>query len=164
AGLPADFQINGPEPVDGNPFASLDFSQYFNAEGQVGRLASITGPQTLDTAGWLPASQELPYSIGFENAAGSGGFVNEVQVVTELDSQLDPRSFTFGDIKIGNITIDVPEGRSSFETEIDFTATHGFVLRVSALLDLFQEPARASWLIQAIDPLTGEVLQDTTRG
>src|SRR5690606_33576643 len=45
-----------------------------------------------------------------------------------------------------------------------FTATRGFVLRISAVLDLYQQPARASWLIQAIDPLTGEVLQDTTRG
>src|SRR5690606_35174805 len=137
---------------------------YFNAEGQVGRLASITGPQTLDTGGWLPASQELPYSIGFENAAGSGAWVNEVQIVTELDPQLDGRSFTFGDIKIGDISIDVPDGRTSFQTEIDFTATRGFVLRISAVLALYQQPARASWLIQAIEPLTGEVLQDTTRG
>ena len=32
------------------------------------------------------------------------------------------------------------------------------------MLDLFQSPARASWVLQAIDPLTGEVLQDATRG
>ena len=164
AGLPADFQINGPEPVDGDEFAALDFSRYFQGEANVGRLASITGPQTLDTGGWLPAGTALPYSIGFENAAGSARFVNEVRVTTELDPSLDPRSFTFGDIKIGDITIDVPEGRSNFSTEIDFTRTRGFVLRVSAVVDLFQSPARASWLIQAIDPLTGEVLEDATRG
>jgi hypothetical protein len=35
---------------------------------------------------------------------------------------------------------------------------------VSAGIDLFQEPAQATWLIQAIDPLTGEVLQDSSRG
>jgi len=74
------------------------------------------------------------------------------------------RSFRLGDIKIGDITIDVPDGRTSFDAEIDFTATRGFILRVSAVLDLFQQPASASWLIQAIDPLTGEVLQDATRG
>src|SRR5690606_28564675 len=46
----------------------------------------------------------------------------------------------------------------------DFTATRGFLLRVSAGIDLYQEVPAATWLIQAIDPLTGEVLQDTTRG
>ena len=164
AGLPADFQITGPEPVDGDPFAALDFSNAFRSEGEVGRLASITGPSTLDTAGWLPGAAALPYSVGFENAEGSGGYVNEIRVTTALDPMLDPRSFTFGDIKIGDITIDVPDGRTNFQAQIDFTATRGFVLRVSAVLDLFQQPAAASWLIQAIDPLTGEVLEDTTRG
>src|SRR5690606_18159466 len=93
AGLPADFY--GLDVFNTDPFAALDFSRYFQPEGAVGRLASITGPQTLDTAGWLPAKEELPYSIGFENAAGAGGTVNEIQIVTELDSELDPRSFEF---------------------------------------------------------------------
>ena len=106
--------------------------------GRSGRLASITGPQTLETAGWLPGQAELPYSIGFENAAGSGKYVNEIRIVTQLDPDLDPRSFQLGDIKIGDITIDVPEGRSNFQGEIDFTATRGFILRVSAVVDLFQ--------------------------
>src|SRR5690606_33136288 len=164
AGLPADFQINGPEPVDGDPLAQLDFSRFFTSGGAGGRLASITGPQTMDTLGWLPASAELPYSIGFENSAGSSRYTNEIRIVTQLDPQLDARSFTFGDIRIGDITIDVPDGRTSFQAEYDFVRTRGFILRVSAVLDLYQQPASASWLIQAIDPVTGEVLQDTTRG
>src|SRR5690606_2083970 len=164
SGLPADFQIHGLDVFNTDPFAALDFSRFFQSEGQVNRLASITGPQTLDTGGWLPAQEELPYSVGFENAAGAGGYVNEIQIVTELDEQLDPRSFELGDIKIGDISIDVPDGRTSFQAEIDFIATRGFILRVSAVLDLYQEPARVSWLSQAIDPTTGEVLEDTTRG
>src|SRR3546814_1989888 len=113
----------------------------------------------MDTLGWLPAAAELPYSNGFENAAGSSRYTNEIRIVTQLDPDLDARSFTFGDIRIGDITIDVPDGRSSFQAEYDFVATRGFILRVSAVLDLFQEPASASWLIQAIDPVTGEVLR-----
>src|SRR3546814_6488196 len=34
AGLPADFQINGPEPVDGDPLAQLDFSRFFGTGGR----------------------------------------------------------------------------------------------------------------------------------
>src|SRR3546814_17250447 len=85
-------------------------------------------------------------------------------MVTQLGPDLDARSCTFGDIRIGDITIDVPDGRSSFQAEYDFVATRGFILRVSAVLDLFQEPASASWLIQAIDPVTGDVRPDATRG
>ena len=69
-----------------------------------------------------------------------------------------------GQFKIGDITIDVPEGRSLFQGEYDFTADRGFILRVSAGVDLFQNPDQATWLLQAIDPLTGEVLRDSTRG
>src|SRR3546814_8102992 len=117
AGLPADFQINGPGPVDGDPLAALDFSRYAETGGNVGRLASITGPQTMDTLGWLPAQAALPYAIGFENAAGSARYTNEIRIVTQLDPDLDPRSFTFGDIRIGDISIDVPDGKTSLQAE-----------------------------------------------
>src|SRR3546814_6749747 len=95
AGLPADFQINGPEPVDGDPLAQLDFSRFFGTGGTTGRLASITGPQTMDTLGWLPAAAELPYSIGFENAAGSSRYTNEIRIVPQPDPDQEERSFTF---------------------------------------------------------------------
>src|SRR3546814_14155513 len=40
AGLPADFQINGPEPVDGDPLAALDFSRYAATGGtEIGRAS-----------------------------------------------------------------------------------------------------------------------------
>ncbi len=164
AGLPTDFQINGPEPVDGDEFAQLDFTNLLEGNVGTGRLASITGPQTFDTDGWLPVGQTLPYTINFANDPASGRYINEVRVVTQLDPDLDARSFQLGDIKVGDITIDVPDGRSLFQGEFDFIASRGFLLRVSAGLDLFQEVPAATWLIQAIDPLTGEVLQDTTRG
>ncbi len=165
AGLPADFQISGPaQPVGGEDFAALNFSKYFQGEGVTGRLASLTGPQTFDTQGWLPVAKALPYSIGFQNAEDASRCINEIRVVTQLDPDLDARSFQLGDIKIGDITIDVPDGRSLFQGDYDFAATRGFILRVSAGIDLYQEPAQATWMIQAIDPLTGEVLQDTSRG
>ncbi|MBL8533517.1 MAG: putative Ig domain-containing protein, partial [Betaproteobacteria bacterium] len=164
-GLPLEFQINGPEPVDGNEFAALDFSRYLSGSaGGTGRLASITGPQTYDTEGWLPVGQALPYTVSFANSSAASSYVNEVRIVTALDPDVDARTFELGDITVGDITIDVPEGRSLFQGEYDFAATRGFILRVSAGIDLYQETPSATWLIQAIDPLTGELLQDTTRG
>src|SRR5262249_21746493 len=46
--------------------------------------------------------------------------------------------------------------------DFDFTRTNGFILRVSAGIDLVQK--EATWLLQAIDPLTGEIIQDPTKG
>src|SRR5262249_53920654 len=52
--------------------------------------------------------------------------------------------------------------RTSFQGDFDFTQSKGFVLRVSAGLDI---PTKTvSWLVQAIDPATGEVIQDPTKG
>ncbi len=164
AGIPPEFQINGPEEVGGDAFVTLDFGKILKGSSGEGRLASITGPQTFDTAGWLPIDQALPYTINFENSASASRYVNELQIVTQLDADLDPYTFQLGDITIGDITIDVPEGRWSFQQDFDFTYTKGFVLRVSAGIDTYQNPAGVSWVLQAIDPLTGELLQDATRG
>ncbi|MCU0915393.1 MAG: tandem-95 repeat protein [Planctomycetes bacterium] len=162
AGLPADFQINGPVPVDGSEFQSLNFDELFEAQGGLDRLASITGPQTWDTAGWLPVLQDLPYAINFQNPSESSRYLNDIQVVTKLDADLDGRTFKLGDLKIGDITVHIPQGRSTFQGDFDFSQVRGFILRVSAGVDLYSNTA--TWVLQAIDPLTGEVLQDPTRG
>ncbi len=88
AGLPIDFQINGPPAVDGGGLEDLNLTALL--DGEAGdRLASITGPLTIDTAGWLPAGQALPYTIAMENAENASTYVSEIQVVAELDSDLD---------------------------------------------------------------------------
>ena len=165
AGLPVDFQINGPQPVGGDAFQSLDFTELLAGQPSTQSLASITGPQTFDTAGWLPASERLPYAIRFENDEAAGRHVNEIQVISPIDEDLDGFSFELGDIRLGNIELDLPSGRSLYQGEFDFTESNGFILRVSAGIDLFQsEQPVANWLFQAIDPLTGELLTDATRG
>src|SRR5262249_25054453 len=54
AGLPVDFQINGPAAIGGALFEALDFSGFFDEAGGGNSAASITGPQTFDSNGWLP--------------------------------------------------------------------------------------------------------------
>ncbi|MEM9586008.1 MAG: CARDB domain-containing protein, partial [Planctomycetota bacterium] len=161
AGLPADFQINGPAPVDRDEFAGLDLTQFLDPDAVAG-LASMTGPQTVDTQGWLPLGQRLPYSVNFVNAPDASRHVQEVRVVTQLDEDLDIYSFRLGDLKIGKIDVNIPNDRALFQGEFDFSETEGFNLRISAGVD--QSSREATWLIQAIDPLTGELLQDETRG
>ena len=165
AGIPPEFQINGPETVGGDEFETLDFSKYLRGSASEGRLASITGPQTCETER-LAAAGAGPALHGEASRTASRRRVTSTRSTWSANSTpISTRwSFKLGDIRIGDITIDIPDGRWSYQGDFDFTHTRGFVLRVSAGIDLYQNPAGVSWVLQAIDPLTGEVLQDATRG
>jgi hypothetical protein len=63
---------------------------------------------------------------------------------------------------LGDINVQISDGRSSFQGDFDFRTSKGFILRVSGGLDPLSNTA--TWLLQAIDPLTGEVIQDPSRG
>lgn len=161
-GLPADFQISGVEPEAGEQFANLDLSSYLDDDASASGLAALLGPFTGETGGYLPAGAELPYSVQFQNDPQSAAYVNEVRVVTALDPDLDAHSFRLGDIQIGRIGVHIPSDRGLFQGDFDFVASLGFTLRVSAGIDLSR--GEATWLLQAIDPVTGELLRDRTRG
>ncbi|MGM0485754.1 MAG: putative Ig domain-containing protein [Planctomycetota bacterium] len=163
AGIPAEFQINGPPPASGDDSIDpLNLTSLLNDQGITDQAASITGPATMDTAGMLPVGQTLPYTINFENPSEAATATNEIQVITELDDNLDLRSFRLGDLQIGDIHIHIPSSQALFQGDFDFTEALGFVVRVSGGIDLSSRTA--TWLIQAIDPLTGEVNQDPNIG
>lgn len=110
AGLPAGFQIGGVGGGGGGEAAPLDFSAYF--EGAAGTaLASITGPLTVDTGGFVPTAQPLPYTVGFQNDPDASTQPGEIRIVTQLDDDLDARSLRLGDMRIGDISVHVPAGR-----------------------------------------------------
>ena len=88
--------------------------------------------------------------------------VGQVRIVSQLDPNLDPRSFRLGDLQIGDLQVHIPNTVGSFQGDFDFTQTKGFILRVSAGIDLQSDTI--TWLLQAIDPATGEVVQDPTQG
>ena len=52
----------------------------------------------------------------------------------------------------------VPGGVGAFQSDFDFTKSKGFILRVSAGIDINSNTL--SWVLDAIDPLTGEVVTD----
>ena len=128
----------------------------------IDQLTSLVGPITTETNGFLPAGQTLPFTIHFHNAADAAQHVGEVRVTQQIDEGLDLNTFALGDLQVGQIRVHIPAGRATFQGDFDFTQTQGFVLRVSAGVDL--DSRMATWLLQAIDPLTGEILQATDRG
>lgn len=137
--LSADFQLNGPSPRDeGSDVNPLDLTDYLQADATAG-LASMEGPQTVDSQGWLPLSERLPYTVHFANAADATRAMQEVRIVTSLDQEADIFSFRLGDVKVGKINVHIPSGRALFQGDFDFSETEGFVLRVMPESTNFRE-------------------------
>ncbi len=124
--------------------------------------ATIIGPLGQGPTQFLPIGQALPYTIQFASPPNASSTAGEVRVVTQLDDDLDPRSLRLGSLQIGDMQVNVPSGLGSFEGEFDFVRSKGFILRVSAGIDVHSNIV--TWLFQAIDPETGEVIQDPTKG
>jgi len=151
-------------PVSG---LALNLSQYLQQTAQqsadANALVSVRGPQAVtgsDGNSYVPADVALPYTVSFANPAEAG--VGQLRLVSEIDADLDIRTLRLGDLKLGDINIHLPVDRTNFQGDFDFTGSKGFILRVSAGIDA--STRIATWLLQAIDPDTGEVLQDNVRG
>ncbi|HWY88731.1 MAG TPA: pre-peptidase C-terminal domain-containing protein, partial [Gemmataceae bacterium] len=157
-----------PEPDTTNPqnanfinVSAPNFAPFFTGTGRSGQ-ASINGPLGFGAQQFVPLGQPLPYTIQFQNAPAASSTVGQVRIVSRLDPNLDPRTLRLGDIKLGDVTVHVPSGVGSFQEDIDLTSSKGFILRVSGGIDINSDTM--TWLLQAIDPLTGEVITDPGKG
>ncbi|MAE65735.1 MAG: hypothetical protein CMJ18_15810, partial [Phycisphaeraceae bacterium] len=147
----------------GAPIAPVSFASFLEGDAAgTGGLAMLVGPFGFGGEQYLPVEQPLPYSVYFENASSAGSAAGEIRIVVPLDDDLDPRRFRLGDMRIGDIEINLPESRGAFSGQFDFAQQLGFVIRVTAGLDIPTNTAQ--WLIQYIDPNTGEVVQDPALG
>ena len=162
ADLPPSFQITSVQDVNGQPVIPLDLDQYLTNAGQDAGLASMTGPFTAETSGTIPAGQPLPFTVNFQNDPEATTSPGEIRITTQLDPGLDPRSFRLGDIQIGDIDIHIPSNMALFQGDFDFTSSNGFIVRVSAGVDL--QTGIATWLIEAINPVTGLVITNPAVG
>ncbi|MBN8491307.1 MAG: tandem-95 repeat protein, partial [Burkholderiales bacterium] len=154
----------GLNPASASANADLQQLELEALLGQAGSnlaQATITGPAGYGSADFLPADLPLPYTVEFQNPS-TGSTVHEVRIVQQLDPAFSLYSFRLGDMRLGGVNINIPEGRATYQGDIDLRNSRGYVLRISAGVD--PNTSIASWVLQAIDPETGEVLQDATRG
>jgi len=141
---------------------AANFEQFFDETGLLSGQANIIGPIGFGDDQFVPANTPLPYTITFENAATAESHVGEVRIVQQLDPDLDPTTFRLGGMRLGDIEIGIPQGRPFFSGDFDLIDQKGFVLRVAAGVDPFSNTA--TWLLQAIDPTTGQVTTDPDLG
>ena len=126
------------------------------------------GPQLL-----LPVGLALPYLTTFKNPLGASSAVGDLQIVQKLDRasdvnanladfNVDVRSFRLSDVQLGDILLDLPNDRGSFTGEFDFSNDRGFVLQVTAGVDI--RSGIATWHFRAIDKETGLLVNDPALG
>jgi YD repeat-containing protein len=149
-----------PEDPNFVPVQPPNFSPFFTGASTAGQ-AQMVGPYGYGSEDYVPVDQPLPYTILFTNPS-STSTVGQIRIVSQLDPNVDPRSFRLGDLQIGDLQVHIPNTVGSFQGDFDFTRSKGFILRVSAGIDIHS--GTITWLLQAIDPTTGEVEQGPTRG
>ena len=122
----------------------------------------ILGPEGFGDERWIPATDTFAYKIRFENASDAAAPAQEVIVTQQLDADLDWRSFRVDDFGFGDQIVQL-DGKSAFYSQrLDFTDTRGFLLDVSATVDL--ATGIVTWKLTTIDPETGEIPEDAQLG
>ena len=140
--IPADYAIDGITPDNNQNFFPLNLDQFYANAGAFAGAASVQGPFTLDTNGFVPVGQPLPFTVTFQNDPSAAGYTHQIRITVPLDSSVDQQTFQLGDIQIGNITVHIPAGHSLYQGDFDFTESNGFILRALARRHRFEQPRR----------------------
>src|SRR5207302_3342972 len=111
SGIPADYQIRGVIPDSENAFFPLNLDQYYQSAGAHSGSASMVGPYTVESGGFVPAAEPLPFTVNFQNDPAGTTYANEIHVVVGLDPNLDAHSFRPGDLKVGDVTVHIRQER-----------------------------------------------------
>jgi hypothetical protein len=113
----------------------------------------LSGAQGYGSQHFVPANDDLPYTIVFENQPTPTAPAETVTVTEQLASNLDWSTFQLGNLGIAGYVVDVPAGRRFYSTRIDATATTGEYVDVTGSFDL--TTGLVTWTFTSIDPTTG---------
>ena len=138
-----------PFPYDPPPVASSDPND-------------IVGPRGFGEEGWIGARSVLPYMIRFENQAEATAPAQRVTITHQLDSDLDFRTFRVDDFGWGDLRIELPGNAGFHQSRVDLPDSMGFDVDVTVSIDTIT--GLATWILQAVDPATGEAPADALLG
>lgn len=151
---------NRPLPPDG-PLPG----DYGTPSAQVRALDpnSLDGPAGFGDSHFVSFQNPLAYTIHFENVATATAPAAEVLITEQLDTHLDFKTFQLGDFTFGDLHIAVPAGHSQYSVHhFDATASLGVLVDFDASVNL--QTGLVTWDLKAIDPATGDVPGDATKG
>lgn len=122
----------------------------------------ITGPAGYGQRHWLQPIPTFAYTIQFENIATATAPAQEVVITQSLDPDLDWTTFELGDLGFDTWTIAVPAGRKSFAVRFKADEALGLFVDIEATFN--QHTGVATWRFVAIDPATGDLVSDPSKG
>jgi RHS repeat-associated protein len=122
-----------------------------------------TGPLGYGPNGLISASQPVPYTITFVNAASNTAPAHTITITDQLDPSMDPRTFRLTEIVFGVNTIQVPPNRSFLQTNLTLITADGPV-QASVIAGVDIQSGRLFWSLTAIDPVTGQSPLDPLLG
>ena len=82
------------------------------------------------------ARPAAPFTIQFANGANASATVGEVRIVSATRPELRPAQLPPGRLAARRLQVHIPNGVGSFQGDFDFTKSKGFILRVSAGIDI----------------------------
>ena len=112
--------------------------------------------------GWVAPGKSLNYSTIFENEGDSTGAVQDVTVTQTLDPNLDPSTLNLLGFGFDGLLFPIAAGQSSYHDVV--TTALGFNVSVDVQLNSSEDGNTLVWKLVAIDPTTGEEVQDPQIG
>jgi VCBS repeat-containing protein len=139
--------------TDGDP-AFIDGAADQNRLSIASTPTTLIGPSGFGAKGWVAPNEVLTYQIRFENPGNAATPVAAATITQQLDPDLDWTTLELGDLSLGIVLIDVPDGRQTYSDRLDLSNSLGIFVDVSSKLD--PTTGQLSWTLQAIDPATGQ--------
>ncbi len=113
------------------------------------------------TSAYVRPGDLITYTILFENQASASLPAQMVTVTDSLDANLDWSTVQLGTMGFNHTTISVPAGVQTFATQAS-VATDPNPVQVNATLN--PGTGVITWLLQSVDPVTGQLVTDPLAG
>jgi subtilase family serine protease len=110
--------------------------------------------------GFITVTDNLPYTVYFENIPTASAPAQGVRVYDQLDADYDWRKFRLGELAFSGTVIPVPDDLGYWHTT--WPLANGMIVEIDAGIDV--TTGLAHWYFNTMDPSTGQPPADAMNG
>ena len=110
---------------------------------------------------WLAEGDAITYTVEFENQPNASAPAQTVAITDSLTTNLDWSTLQLSTIAFNDVLIEIPPGVQNFSTNV-YVGTDPNPAAVSVSLN--PVTGVLTWLIESIDPVTGQLVTDPLAG
>ncbi|MGJ8635989.1 MAG: CARDB domain-containing protein [Phycisphaerales bacterium] len=118
----------------------------------------LIGPDGSGLMQYVNARNSMEFRALFENLPSASSPATTVRVQIPLPAGVSAGAFRVSNIGFGDLVLDAPDNRITFQDAVNSNSPQGTPLRVDVFggVNLSTDPSVAFWVLQAIDESTGE--------